>query len=141
MYTCIPSLFQHVNNQKNTNRSRSTVLLSPAERKVFVVFLYYLFSGVLQLSTFSLVIKSNDHNIKALGSYFQCQRSGLNESCSLDTRFIEFWSLLAFIVLLLLPVINLYFALKLKSVFLLCKSLNSQVIQLHRKTVSNSVSS
>ena len=130
-----------MSNQKNINRSRNTVLLSPAERKVFVVFLYYLFSGVLQLSTFSLVIKGIDHNIKALGSYFQCQRSGLNESCSLDTRFIEFWSLLAFIVVLLLPVINLYFALKLKIVFLLCKSLNCQVIRLHRKTVSNSVSS
>ena len=130
-----------MSNQKNIKRSRNTVLLSPAERKVFVVFLYYLFSGVLQFSTFSLVIRDIDHNIKALGSYFQCQRSGLDESCSLDTRFIEFWSLLAFIVVLLLPVINLYFALKLKTVFLLCKSLNCQVIQLHGKTVSNSASS
>ena len=125
---------------KNIYRSRNTVLLSPAERKVFVVFLYYLFSGVLQLSTFSLFNKDIDHNIKALGSYFQCQRSGHNESCSLDTRFIEFWSLFAFIVLLLLPVINLYFALKLRSVFLLCKSFNYKVTRLYSNTVSNSVS-
>ena len=130
-----------MSNQKNVNRSRNTVLLSPAERKVFVVFLYYLFLGVLQLSTFSIVIRNIDHNIKALGSYFQCQRSGLNESCSLDTRFIEFWSMFAFIVLLLLPVINLYFALKLRNVFLLCKSFNYQVARLYSNTVPNSVSS
>ena len=126
------------NIRLSTNKS----LLSPAERKVLVVFLYYLFFGVLQLSTFSLSINDVDHNIKALGGYFQCQRSGLDESCSLDARFTEFWSLFAFIVLLLLPVINLYFALKLKSINLLCNSCKNsyRLTEFHSNTTSNSIS-
>ena len=100
-------------------RSTNKVLLSPAERNILVVFLYYLFFGVVQLSTFSISIKDIDQNIRALGNYFQCQRSGIDQSCSLNARFINYWSLFAFIVLLLFPVINLYFAMKLRSVYFL----------------------
>ena len=102
-------------------KSRSTVGFSPAERKIFVVFLYYLLSGALQLTTFSISIKNFDHNAGVLLDYFNCQRSGKDDSCSLNTKHTKFWSLFAFTVLLLLPVINLYFAVKLSKVFVICK--------------------
>ena len=130
-------LTQHMSDRK-FQQSRNTVLLSAAESKIFVVFLYYLFTGVLQLSTFSLAIKEVDQNIRVLGNYFQCQRSGLNESCSPETEFIEFWSLFAFIVLLLLPAINLYFASKLGSICVMFKSRKNQVNRLRSRMFSTS---
>ena len=139
--TFFPYPLQHMRSH-NIRRSSNKVLLSPAERKILVVFLYYLFFGVLQLSTFSLSIKDIDQNIRDLGSYFQCQRSGVDQSCSLDARFINYWSLFSFIVLLLLPVINLYFAIKLRSVYFLfnfCK--HYRLTLFHSNTASTSVSS
>ena len=136
-----PYTLQHMHSH-NLHRSTNKVLLSPAERKVLVVFLYYLFFGVLQLSTLSLHVKDVDQGIRALGNYFQCQRSGVDQSCSLNASFIDHWSLFAFIVLLLLPVINLYFTMKLRSVYFLCNSCkNYRLTLFHSNTASTSVSS
>ena len=132
---------QHMSSNTH-RRSTNKVLLSPAERKILVVFLYYLFFGVLQLSTFSLRIKDIDQDMRTLGNYFQCQRSGVDQSCSLNARFINYWSLFSFIVILLFPVINLYFAIKLRSVYFLfnfCKKYRLTLF--HSNTASTSVSS
>ena len=136
-----PYPLQHMSSH-TLHRSTNIVLLSPAERKVLVVFLYYLFFGVLQLSTFSLNVKDIDQDIRALGNYFQFQRSGVDQSCSLNARFIDYWSLFAFIILVLLPVINLYFTIKLRNVYFLCNSCkNYRLTQFHSNTASTSVSS
>ena len=103
--------------------SGNTVLFSPAERKIFVVFLYYLFSGALQLTTFSIYVRNINHNFNILYSYFTCQRSGLDDSCTLETKKNPFWALFAFIVLFLFPVINLYFAMKLSDFKVLWRAL------------------
>ena len=103
------------------HRTKKVPWFSPAERKIFVVFLYYLLSGALQLTTFSISIQYFDHNAGALLDYFNCQRSGRDESCVFNTKHTKFWSLFAFTVLLLLPVINLYFAMKLSNLLYLCK--------------------
>ena len=136
-----PYPLQHMSSH-TLRRSTNKVLLSPAERKILVVFLFYLFFGVLKLSTFSLRVKDIDEDIRALGNYFQCQRSGVHQSCSLNARFIDHWSLFAFIVFFLLPVINLYFAIKLRSVcFLFNSCKNYRLTQFHSNTASTSVSS
>ena len=136
-----PYTLQHMSSH-NLHRSTNKVRLSPAERKVLVVFVYYLFLGVLQLSTFSLNVKDIDEDIRALRNYFQCQRSGVDLSCSLNARFIDYWSLFTFIVLVLFPVINLYFTIKLRSVYFLCNSCkNYRLTLFHSNTASTSVSS
>lgn len=112
MHTC--DLLQHIGDQ-----SRRNALFSPAERKVFVVFLYYLFSGVLQLTTFSIVIKEIDRNREALLDYFTCKSTGGDDSCSSNIEHTEFWSLFATIILLLFPIINLYFSVNFNRSFLL----------------------
>ena len=131
------SLLQHVSDH-DPRHSRQRVLISPAERKVFVVFLYYLFFGVFQLTTHSLLIKDIDPNIMVVHAFSQCQRSGINESCSLDTKYIEMWSLFTNIVLFLLPVINLYFAMNISSFLTLCKYCPRRVTHFHSITHSNS---
>ena len=90
-------------------------ILSSAELKLLVVFFYYLFSGALQLTTFSISTTHIDHDVNALKAYFSCQKSGEDSSCSLNLKQNRFWSLFALMVLLLFPAINLFFALKLNS--------------------------
>ena len=106
------------NKHKN---SRQVVMFSPAERKIFIVFLYYLFSGALQLTTFSVYIRDISHNFNAIAAYLNCQRSGLDESCVLETKKNPVWALISFVVLFLVPVINLFFAMKLSDFKMLCK--------------------
>ena len=93
--------------------SRRPALFSPAERKIFIVFLYYLLAGALNLTTFSLYVRDIAYNFTALADYFSCQRSGLNDSCTLGTKKYPLWALFSFIVIFLFPVVNLYFSLKL----------------------------
>ena len=89
-------------------RLQTPALFSPAERKIFIVFLYYLFAGALNLTTFSLYVRDIAYNFTALADYFSCQRSGLNNNCyTLGKKKYPF------IVIFLFPVANLYFCLKL----------------------------
>ena len=118
--------------------SRQPVLFSPAERKIFVVFVYYLFSGALHLTTFSIYVRDISHNFTALADYFNCQRSGLGDSCTLDTKKNPIWALLSFIVLFLFPVINLYFAVKLSDLKVLCVFLCQKFSPTHHNSSSTS---
>ena len=113
--------------------SNKPPLISSAEFKLFVVFVYYLFSGALQLTTFSISTRNIDHDVSAITTYINCQRSGKNSSCSLELKH-TFWSLFAFIVLLLFPVINLFFVLKLSYFKRLCMAGGKRVTLLRRST-------
>ena len=113
--------------------SNKPPLLSSAEFKLFVVFVYYLFSGALQFTTFSISTRNIAHNVSAITTYINCQRSGKNSSCSLELKH-TFWSLFAFIVLLLFPVINLFFVLKLSYFKRLCMAGGKRVTLLRRST-------
>ena len=114
---------QHMNSnlKLSSGSSRRIVLFSPAERKIFIVLLYYTFSIALQLTTFSLSIRNINSDVAAYTSYISCQRSGEDSACTLNLAQNPFWSLFALIVLLLLPAINLFFAIRLGDVKLLCK--------------------
>ena len=114
--------------------SNKPPLLSSAEFKLFVVFVYYLFSGALQLTTFSISTRNIDHDVSAITTYINCQRSGKNSSCSLELKQNRFWSLFALIVLLLFPAINLFFALKLSYFKRLCIVGWKRVTLLRRST-------
>ena len=108
--------------------SNKPPLLSSAEFKLFVVFVYYLFSGALQLTTFSISTRNIDHDVSAITTYINCQRSGKNSSCSLELKQNRFWSLFALIVLLL------FFALKLSYFKRLCIVGWKRVTLLRRST-------
>ena len=114
------------NRRISKSRKTSSMPLSQAELKLFAVFLYYLFSGALQLTTFAISTRHINSDINALMTYFNCQRSGEDSSCSLDVKQSPVWSLFALMVFLLFPVVNLFFAIKFsdfKLLFtLLCKA-------------------
>ena len=127
---------QHMSsNPRIKGRASNTPpLLSSAEFKLFVVFVYYLFSGALQLTTFSISTRNIAHNVSAITTYINCQRSGKNSSCSLELKQNRFWSLFALIVILLFPVINLFFVLKLSYFKRLCMAGGKRVTLLRRST-------
>ena len=106
---------------KTSGSLRQLILLSPPERKIFIILIYYTFSVALQLTTFSLSVRNISHDINAIFSYFSCQQSGENSSCSLDTAQNPFLSLFALIVLLLVPAMNLFLAMRLNDVGVLYK--------------------
>lgn len=94
------------------NHSRKLIHFSPAESKVFIVFLYYIISGALVLTTFSIHTRDIDHNVEATISYFDCQKNGYDNTCSLDIKQNPVWSLMAFVFLMVFPAVNLIYAVK-----------------------------
>lgn len=122
------------------NRSRKLIHFGPAESKVFIVFLYYLVSGALQFTTFSLSTRYIDHDIEAALSYFDCQRNGNNDSCSLDLKQNPVWSLMAFVILMFFPAINLVYAVKFSDVKKILRKIRTNV-NMFTNTVSNKMNS
>ena len=107
---------------KNFGRVLTPIKFSSAERKIFIVFVYYLASGAMQLTTFSVANKYVAHDVELITNYFNCQRSGYNSTCSLDTtQSHPVLLLLALIFLLLFPAINLVFTANLKDLRMFCK--------------------
>ena len=101
-------------NKKNED-SNHTVLLTPAERKIFVVILYYLLFGMINLTQFLVYTRNLNHNFLVVFSYFNCQRSGVNDLCSLESKndHTAYLSFIVFVANLLFPIANLIFVLKL----------------------------
>ena len=136
---------QHMSSNPRSARQSSNdekpQLLSSAELKLLVVFFYYLFSGALQLTTFSISTTHIDHDVNALNTYFSCQRSGEDSSCSLNLKQNRFWSLFALIVLFLFPAINLFFALKLSVIKQLCTIAGQKGMTVFHRSTGISLSS
>ena len=126
---------------KTAGSSLHLIILSPAERKIFIVLLYYTFSVALQLTTFSLSTRNINHDINAIFSYFTCQQSGENSSCTLDTAQNPFWSLFALIIFLLLPAIHLFFAMRLNDMKVPCKPCLTLLKSVKRQQSSSGSSS
>ena len=115
-------------------KSKRSFNFSVAESKIFIVFAYYLLSGALQLTTYSISNRNFDHDIEAIVSYFSCQSGGDNSECSLDTAQNPVWALLAFIVLLLFPAINFVYAIRTSDIKMLFKLLCSGIQRIGSKS-------
>ena len=123
------------------NHSRKLIHFSPAESKVFIVFLYYIISGALELTTFSIDTRDIDHNIEAAVSYFNCQKNGYDNTCSLDIKQNPVWSLMAFVFLMLFPAVNLIYAVKFSDIKAVLRMIRSNFDLYIKNTVGNASSS
>ena len=130
-----------VNKAGNKVNKNDVQLLSSAELKLLVVFFYYLFSGALQLTTFSIATTRIDHDINDIYAYFRCQGSGEDSSCSLNLKQNKLLYLFALIVLSLSPATNLFLALKLHSAIQLIIAGGRRMTLLCRSTGVNFSSS
>ena len=120
------------------NHSRKLIHFSPAESKVFIVFLYYIISGALEFTTFSIDTRDIDHNIEAAVSYFNCQKNGYDNTCSLDIKRNPVWSLMAFVFLMLFPAVNLIYAVKFSDIKAVLRMIHSTFV---KNTVGNTSNS
>ena len=82
---------------------------------MLLAFLYYITLGVFTLTTYSKASKSAKQNSILLFQYFECEKNGLNNTCSDDN--IEknpTITTIAFILLGVFPAFNLVYAITLQ---------------------------
>ena len=94
--------------------SKNPVKLGTAEKKVLIVFLYYVLLGVISLVSFGISIQTGSIYTSALKSYFACERTNPG-NCD-DERAAAAQSTFpgltdtTYILLALYPLVNLVYA-------------------------------
>ena len=108
-----------MNFQKNIKNSRNKTSSSPftfgtTEKKLLIIFLYYLVAAVVNLTVLTLFTRNTLAIAKNIQNYFLCERGSFNPSnpCSLPNGIYNypFGSSLGHILLSLLPIVNLIYA-------------------------------
>ena len=85
--------------------------MGTAERKVLLVFTYYILVGVFVLTSSAVLENNADRKYTAFAEYLQCEANGRNNTCIYDTQHFESAMVLSINVLLgLTPAIILVFA-------------------------------
>lgn len=108
---------------------KTPIKIGPAERKILVVFLYYITLGAVALTAFTLATKYLSQNITATLQYFDCERSGYNSTCNLDITQFPSVTVAAYVLLGLFPAINLVFALNIRDLKSVLKGLRSKIMK------------
>ena len=115
---------------------KTPIAIGAAERKILIVFLYYITLGVFALTAFTLSTKKLDENIVETLDYFECQKNGHNNTCSYDPQQYPTVTLISYLLLGLFPAINLVFAVNIQEVKALVKHLNKRLL---KKTPTSTV--
>ena len=95
-------------------QSRNPYKIGTAERKVLIVFVYYVILTVISLTAFTLIVQDADRLSSALLRYFECESKGVdpNNPCDPNT-YIKLQHVavisLSYILLGLFPVVNFVF--------------------------------
>ena len=108
---------------------KSPITMGTAERKILIVFLYYITLGVFALTAFTLATKHLDQNSIATFEYFECQKNGRDETCSYDAQQYPYISLISFLLFGLFPAINLVYAVNVQELKALTKKLKAGLLK------------
>ena len=91
--------------------------MGTAERKVLLMFIYYMFVGVFVLTASAMLEKTADKKYAAFAEYLQCEANGRNNTCVYSTPYYESAMVLIINALLgLFPAIILVFAINVSEV-------------------------
>ena len=98
-------------------RSKQLLTISTAERKILLVFCYYVLLDVLALMAFTITTRNIEQFEAAVTNYWQCELTGVdpeNPCDALRASYREFsnpvLSSIAFVILGTSPAVNLIFA-------------------------------
>ena len=127
-FTSFSSIQQNGLFQTQTQTSIGT-----AERKILLVFVYYILVGVLVLTGFSLGISTGDEKYKATVEYLQCEANGHNNTCEYDPPHYPAITLIINVLLGLFPAIILVFAVNVREM----KAVSKHTIKKLSKTFSS----
>ena len=134
-------------SSKNT---KSSMKIGAAERKLLIVFCYYVLLAVISLSAFTLATKNLPKTVRLFAEYFNCERNGHNTSdpCSrLEFERLNNATLasFAYILLGLFPIVNLIYAVNIQELKVYCrcfkKKTASRISNNELSTVSSAVNS
>ena len=95
-------------------QSRNPYKIGTAERKLLIVFVYYVVLAVIALTTFTLTSQDRERFTSALLYYFECESKGVDPNNPCDPNIymkLEHVALgsLSYILLGLFPMVNLIF--------------------------------
>ena len=65
-----------------SKKVKNLIKIGTPQRKILIVFLYYISLGALALTTFTLVTRNYGKQITETLQYFECQKSSSNNTCS-----------------------------------------------------------
>ena len=91
--------------------------LDTAERKILIIFCYYVILGVIALTTFTLSTKNSESVANGIVGYFGCESSGPQTPCDrsgFEPQLNPVLDCLSYILLGLFPAVNLVFAVNVK---------------------------
>ena len=127
---CLLLFFQILQERKHSNlkQSRRPLKFGTAEKKIFIVLCYYVLLSIVSLTALSLNTGVAGPLRAAIERYFICELGGHNPSdpCSRSEfeKFTYPWvTTLAFILLSLLPFVNLVYAVTIQDAKQLCRRL------------------
>ena len=110
-----------------SNLRKTPINIGTAERKILLVLLYYISLGAVASTAFTLATKYQNYNITETLNYFDCQKSGFNNTCKLSIKQFPTVTVGAYVLLGLLPSINLVYALNVKEIKCAIKGVYSRV--------------
>ncbi len=120
------SLQQHGLFRANEPESKSAFRIGTAERKVLIVFCYYIVLAVVALTTFTLTTRNDEVTVKRIFLYFVCEQKGHNpdDPCS-RSDFEELtypaWTTMSYILLGMFPIVNLIYAVNIQELKDFCQ--------------------
>ena len=100
-------------------QSRNPYKIGTAERKLLIVFVYYVVLTVISITAFTLIVQDADRLLLARLRYFECERKGVDPNNPCDPNIhikLEHVALtsLSYILLGLFPVVNFVFVISVR---------------------------
>lgn len=117
-------LIQHHGLFRDKASRYPVVKISTAERKILIVFLYFVLLGAVSLTSFSISRREVESFIRNISLYFICERNGANPSCdrgSFENKAYPELASLTHALLSLFPAINLIYVISIKDALLCCR--------------------
>ena len=117
-------LISYIQSQIATGFKKGIWKLSTAETKIILVLCYYALFGLVALSYFAVESAGNDDYLLAIQQYFVCEAVGSGTKCDLsgfDTYEFHFLTILVYMMLGLVPAVNLTFVINWTAARASCK--------------------
>ena len=135
--SCLFLLVQHHGLLK-AKQSKNPIKVGTAERKILIVFCYYIVFTVIAITAYTLDLRDRDKAIEEVVEYFICESTAPENPC--DTSFRDFihseMTALAFVLLGFFPTALLVFVISVKDVKKWC---HSNYVQASTSITSNSL--
>ena len=110
-----------------SKKLKHLIKIGTPQRKILIVFLYYVSVGALALTTFTLITRNNSKYISETLQYFECQKSGSNTTCSYDPNNSPTIAAISLSSIAFFPAVNLVYVVNFKAIKTFWKRIKSRM--------------